>query len=454
MSDLQNLVFEGHVPDEHAKSRRRYVLAGTSTVANVGSKGLSLLVLYVSVPLTISYLGPARFGVWMTLASLISFLGFLDFGIGSSLLNEVAHHGAWEDRERLKQVITHGLLLLAFLGLVLGTVLYSSARHLPLQDLFDSKANIDKVELRNAAQALAVMIGFSLPLVGIQRVFAGLQRAFFYHIMFGIGSLISLGLLVMLSHQHAPIDELLLATFGVQLLATTPLLGVLAHRGLIGGFEGSAFEYDARALLGQGGLFFILAVGGAIAWDSDFIILSKTVGAAAVAVYAVAVRLFQLVELPLQMANQPLWSAYADAKACGSKRFLKLTLRRAFWGTTGAAVLGVSLLVSLREPILRTWIHHQVDLPFALALAMAVWIAIRSAGNSFAMYLNGVRVVRQQVVIVVCFCALALPLKIIGARHFAAAGMVVACIVSYMIAVVLPYLTIYRRDWTAYWKES
>jgi O-antigen/teichoic acid export membrane protein len=184
----------------------------------------------------------------MTLASLINFLGFLDFGIGSSLLNEVAHHCAQEDRERLRQVITHGLLLLAFLGLVLGTVLYSSASHLPLQDLFDSKANIDKVELRNAAQALAVMIGFSLPIVGIQRVFAGLQRAFLYHIMFGVGSLISLGLLVMLSHRHAPIDQLLLATFGGQLLATTPLLGVLAYRGLIGGFERSPFEHDARAL--------------------------------------------------------------------------------------------------------------------------------------------------------------------------------------------------------------
>jgi O-antigen/teichoic acid export membrane protein len=181
-----------------------------STIANVGSKGLSLLVLYVSVPLTISYLGPARFGVWMTLASLISFLGFLDFGIGSSLLNEVAHHSAREDRERLKQVITHGLALLTLVGLVLGVVLYSSARYLPLQALFDSKANIDKVELRNAAQALAVMIGLSVPLVRIQRVFSGLQRAFLYHILFALGSLISLGILVTLSRRHAPIAELLL----------------------------------------------------------------------------------------------------------------------------------------------------------------------------------------------------------------------------------------------------
>jgi O-antigen/teichoic acid export membrane protein len=450
MSDQQNLVLEDSVLDERAKSRRRYTLAGLSTFANVGSKGLSLLVLYISVPLTISYLGQARFGVWMTLASLISFLGFLDFGIGSSLLNEVAHHGAQEDRERLKQVITHGLLLLTFLGVVLGSVLYNSARYLPLQALFDSKAHIDKVELRNAAQALAVMIGFSLPLVGIQRVFAGLQRAFFYHIMFGIGSLISLGLLVMLSRQHAPIDELLMATFGVQLLATAPLLGVLAQRGLLGEFERIAFKMDARALLKQGGLFFILAIGGAVAWDSDFVILSKAVGAGEVAVYAVAVRLFQLIELPLQMANQPLWSAYADAKACGSKLFLKLTLKRAFWGTVAAAAVGVSFLVISREFILRIWIHHTVEIPFALALTMAAWTTIRSAGNSFAMYLNGVQIVRQQVVLVISFCIIAVPLKIFAADHYGAAGMVVACIVSYAICVIVPYLTVYRRDWSAY----
>jgi O-antigen/teichoic acid export membrane protein len=327
------------------------------------------------------------------------------------------------------------------------------ARYLPLQDLFDSHANIDKTELRNAAQALAVMIGLSLPLVGAQRVFWGFQRAFLCHILFGIGSLVSLGLLVVLSRQHAPIAELLLATFGVQQLATAPLLGVLVYRGWLSGIQRTAFKTDARALLGQGGLFFILAVGGAVAWDSDFIILSKTVGAAGVAVYAVAVRLFQLVELPLQMANQPLWSAYADAKSCGSKRFLKLTLTRAFWGTTAAAVVGVFLVVTLRKPILHLWIHNAVELPFALALAMAVWVTMRSAGNSFAMYLNGVQVVRQQVILVVSFCVIAIPLKVIAAGHYGASGMVVACTVSYVVCVIVPYLTVYRRDWNVFWKD-
>jgi O-antigen/teichoic acid export membrane protein len=329
-------------------------------------------------------------------------------------------------------------------------VLYSSASSLPLQALFDSKANIDKVELRNAAQALAVMIGFSLPIVGMQRVFAGMQRAFFYHILFGVGSLISLRLLVMLSHRHAPIDKLLLATFGAQLLSTTPLLGVLAYRGLIGGFERIAFEHDARALLGQGGLFFILAVGGAIAWDSDFIILSKTVGAAMVAVYAVAVRMFQLVELPLQMANQPLWSAYADAKVCGSSRFLRVTLFRAFSGTLVVGTVGVALLVLLRDPILRVWVHKSVAIPLGLAVVMAIWTVVRASGTSFAMYLNGVRVVRPQVMVVIAFCILALPLKIWAAGRYSAVGLVLASLGCFLLTVWGPYLTFYRREWTRY----
>ncbi len=126
---------------------------------------------------------------------------------------------------------------------------------------------------------------------------------------------------------------------------------------------------------------------------------------------------------------------------------------RAFWGTTAAAAIGVFVLVMLREPILHAWIHHAVGLPFGLELAMAVWITMRSAGNSFAMFLNGVRVVRPQVVLVALFCAIAIPLKVVGAKHLGATGMILACIVCYVVCVVLPYLTVYRRDWTAYWKE-
>src|ERR1700720_2740359 len=57
----------------------------TGLVARVSS----MLMTIVSVPLTLNYLGPERFGLWMTVTSVITMLAFADFGIGSGLLTVV-----------------------------------------------------------------------------------------------------------------------------------------------------------------------------------------------------------------------------------------------------------------------------------------------------------------------------------------------------------------------------
>lgn len=435
--------------DQELAGRRRYRLAAYTTAANIVSKSLSLVVLYVSVPLTIHYLGTERFGIWMTLASLIGFLGFLDFGIGSSLLNQVAYSAAKEPRERLRRLITHGLLLLTGLGIVLMAFLLCAARFSRLEGLFNVSNNVDPNELRTAAYTLAILIGLSLPIVGLQRVLWGLQRAFVYHFLVAAGSLASLVLLFVLAKHHAHIYALLLATYGLQLVATVPLLGFLYREGLIGALDWEEFVRDAKELLGHGVLFFILSIGGAVAWDSDYIIISNVVGAGAVAVYAVAVRMFQLVELPLQMANAPLWSAYADAMAHGSHGFLRKTLGKAVLLTVVAALLGAGILVAFHGFIIHVWIRQAVILPLYLTYSMALWIVIRSGGNAFAMYLNGVRVVIPQVVVVIVFCIFALPLKIYGAHQLGALGVVLASTGAYLVCVMFPYLTVFRRAWSS-----
>jgi hypothetical protein len=107
--------------------------------------------------------------------------------------------------------------------------------------------------------------------------------------------------------------------------------------------------------------------------------------------------------------------------------------------------IGVASLTFLRNPILRIWIHHSVAILLALAAVMAIWTVVRASGNSFAMYLNGV-----QVVVVIAFCILALPLKIWAAGHYSAVGLVLASLGCFLLTVCVPYLTVYRREWTGY----
>src|ERR1043166_7111587 len=62
-------------------SKERYRRIALTSATSILSKAVSLLTMLVSVPLTVNYLGPERFGLWMTISSVIAFLVFADFGI-------------------------------------------------------------------------------------------------------------------------------------------------------------------------------------------------------------------------------------------------------------------------------------------------------------------------------------------------------------------------------------
>ena len=59
-------------------------------MTSILAKGFSLILMIVSVTATVSYLGPERFGVWMTISSFAVMLTFLDLGVGNALMNRVA----------------------------------------------------------------------------------------------------------------------------------------------------------------------------------------------------------------------------------------------------------------------------------------------------------------------------------------------------------------------------
>ena len=72
------------------RANERYRLATLAVIANVANRGLGMLVLLAGVALSLPYLGPERLGVWMTVASLVAVLSFMDLGIGNAMVAAVA----------------------------------------------------------------------------------------------------------------------------------------------------------------------------------------------------------------------------------------------------------------------------------------------------------------------------------------------------------------------------
>jgi len=73
-----------------------------ATLMKVVSVVASLLI----VPMTISYINPARYGIWLTLSSIIGWVNFFDLGLGNGFRNRFAEAKAHGDTLLARRLVS------------------------------------------------------------------------------------------------------------------------------------------------------------------------------------------------------------------------------------------------------------------------------------------------------------------------------------------------------------
>src|SRR5690348_11551465 len=97
--------------DDHARGaerNRRALLTGSvSTLARAVQVGTTL----ITIPLTLKYLGNERFGLWMTISSVMAMASFADFGVGNGVLNTVAKAFGKDNLVGIRMAVSSGFAL-------------------------------------------------------------------------------------------------------------------------------------------------------------------------------------------------------------------------------------------------------------------------------------------------------------------------------------------------------
>ena len=62
------------------KGHKRSLEAKKNIIGSLLIKGCSIAIGLVAVPLTINYINPAQYGIWLTLSSMIAWFSFFDIG--------------------------------------------------------------------------------------------------------------------------------------------------------------------------------------------------------------------------------------------------------------------------------------------------------------------------------------------------------------------------------------
>jgi O-antigen/teichoic acid export membrane protein len=392
------------------------------------------------VPLTLHYLGPERYGMWMVMSSLIAMLGFADLGVGNGLLNAIAGAHGRDDKGEAVRYVSSAFFTLVAISLLVLVAFAIAYTYVPWSGVFNVDSPLAVAESGPAVAVLLLSFVIGMPLGVISRVRAGYQEGFIDSAWIIAGNLLSLALVLLAIAARAGLPVLVLA------MASGPLLATAMN-----GIElfwrrspwlrprwSAASRTAARAVLGTGLYFFVLQIAGAVAYQSDSIVLAQVMGPDAVAEYAVTMKLFMIVPMAMGLLFVSLWPAYAEALSRGDRIWAMATLRRSIWTAVLIGAPSSVALVAVGKPLIRLWVGSSVEPSTLLLAAAGAWAALNCVGGAFASFFNGAGLLRLPAVLSVFLMIGNLALSILMTMRIGVSGVLWGSVIAQVVFMTAP----------------
>jgi O-antigen/teichoic acid export membrane protein len=432
---------------EQGRSDERQRRIALSVLTSALSRLVSVSAGFITIPLTLHYLGPERFGLWMTINSIIAMLSFADFGIGNGLLNSISEANGKNDNNAICKYISSAYVVLGSITLFILLAFNLIYPFVSWADLINVKSTLAIEEVGLTVAVLVSVFSINITAGIIQRVQMGLQMSFASNLWQISAGLLALLVIIIFIHLNLGLPWLVFGIAGVPLLLSTANsfhFFLFVRRDL-----SPKIKYvnivAIKKIAHTGLLFLILQITASLVFSSDSIIISKILGAEAVTQYSVPEKIFSIIPIFLSMVLTPLWPAYGEAIGRGDGAWVRRVFIKSLWlSFVFSSISAVFILIGANF-ILSIWVGKDVNPPFMLLLGLGVWKVCEACGNAFAMLLNGANVIKIQVVLALIHIVLSISIKINFVKFFGIYGSVWGTIVAYVFAVLLPLFFLYPK---------
>ena len=430
--------------ESRARSRQRAI--AMTAVASVLAKSVAIAVALISIPLTFSYLGIERFGMWMVLSSFTLLLSFLDLGIGNSTINAVAAASASQGSDQLQRKISSAYALgLVVAGLVIALI-SSIYKAIPWSLIYNVKEPMAVAEAGPASAVFFIILAFMTPLNLIFRIQLGLQQGFRSNIWQSVGGIASLVAIFFATKTEASLPMLVLALFGVPMLAT--FVNTIHFFGYVRpDLRPRLAQVERKTiqqLLSGGLLFLVLQVCAALMFQTNAIFIAQILGPEAVSTFVIAERLFSPTTFIIGLILIPIWPAYREALENNDNDWIKRIFKKSLIFSLGfSAVLSVFFVIT-GASLISFWVGDKIIVPISVLVGLGIWKVMEAAGNAVAMLLNGLNVIGLQAALAVLNAIANLGLKIWLIELLGLPGVMLATIIAYGV-FALPWLAIMTK---------
>lgn len=422
------------------KGNERSNKAKKNILLSILIKGISIAVSLVLVPLTIHYVNPTRYGIWLTLSSIIGWFGFFDIGFGNGLRNKFAEAVAKGDYEQARIYVS---TTYAILSIIIAGVLIIFLCINPLLNWSRILNSPSGMAGELSLLALIVFVFFCIQFILqlLNTVMTANQEPAKASLFNLFGSLVSLAVIFILTRS----TQGNLVYLGAALSSAPVLVLIISniwffnrqYKRYAPSFKYVKFNH-ARDLMTLGIKFFILQIAAIIIYQTSNIIIAQLFGPTQVTPFNIAYKYFSIISMGFGIIMLPFWSAFTEAWYKRDIIWIKNVMKNLKLLWVVMSVITIIMLI-ISNIIYRLWVGREIVVPISISIVMAVYVIINTWCGIFSNFLNGVGKIKLQLYSGILGALINVPLAIYLGKHIGISGVLLStCILAVISAIWSP----------------
>jgi O-antigen/teichoic acid export membrane protein len=400
------------------KNSSRTEKAKKNIVILFGLHVFNFVSLMAIVPVTLDYLGKTEYGIWLTLASILSWLINLDFGLGNGLRNKLTEALALNDI-KLARIYVSTAFAVFSVGIIAAFIIYF-AIHGSLNWAQLLQAPTEYALLLNTLVLYVIilfLVQFLLKLI-TSIINADQRPALNGGLSLIINSLTLLVVYLLSIYAETSLTIFALVSSGIPVLVflIASLFLFSGHfKNISPSFKFVNLKYSS-SLVKLGMQFFVIQISSLIVFTTGNIIIAQLYGPKSVVTYNVAYKYFYMVPLVFNVALAPFWSAFTEAFVKKEFDWIKNSVRKLVYIWMGLSLIAIVMIIA-SDFVYEIWVGPQVQVPFMLSVSCGIFVIIANWNNIFGYFINGVGKVRLQLYYSIIIAFLNIPLSIFLAKN-------------------------------------
>lgn len=421
MKEFNNSDKPADIGSHRSKLIKKNIIS--SSVLRVASIIISLMI----VPATINYINAERYGIWLTLSSIIGWLSYFDFGFAHGFRNKFAEALAKDDTILARKYVSTTYAVLAILFLFIMIITSVINQHLNWSNILNVSSNLNN-ELQAVFQILIFFFCINIIAEVFNTMLTANQRPAAATAIKTVGNFISLIAITILTYTTNGSLELLALTFsGIPCILTIIISIIVFSRGKYKRYAPSLKEIDfslIKNIVGMGGQFFLIMMCTLLIFQFTNIIISRELGAEYVTLYNVTYKLFSIVEMIAMIILTPIWSAYTDAYTRKDFKWMKQSSDK----LEKMGLLSIPALIILTimsQFIFNIWLGEEVKTSIYVSAAFAFFIFCKTMGAIYMHQINGTGKVSIQLITYFIIAIFAIPTMVYCCRLWGLVGIII-----------------------------